>query len=216
MAAKMRRVSLLGAFEIQAEVEPPVRDGLILGSRREQLGFVIETSRESIEHIVALVAPPRPGMPRRLTAAVGEMLEDLGCELLRVATRSVDLHGLVLALGEGYGAFAQGDLVFRPEGRKAKRLALTATEAIQVALREGLPMMAEASLLQLDVTQLLQDMDRVQDTHARDARKFQSFVNKVTATDFQRFYEEQMRPDAEPDAERDAGPDDPDEGEPGT
>lgn len=200
MAAKMRRVSLLGAFEIQAEVEPPVRDGLILGSRREQLGFVIETSRESIEHIVALVAPPRPGMPRRLTASVGEMLEELGAELLRIEL--IPLPTEPEDHKEGYGAFVQGYLVFRPEGRKAKRLALTATEAIQVALREGLPMMAEASLLQLDVTQLLQDMDRVQDTHARDARKFQSFVNKVTATDFQRFYETQMKPDdEEPEAD---------------
>ena len=200
MAAKMRRVSLLGAFEIQAEVEPPVRDGLILGSRREQLGFVIETSRESIEHIVALVAPPRPGMPRRLTASLGETLEELGCQLVRI-----ELIPLPTAPGdekEGYGAYVQGYLVFRPEGRKARRLAITATEAIQVALREGLPMMAESSLLQLDVAQLLQDMDRQHDQHSREARKFQSFVNKVTATDFQRFYETQMKPD---DEDEDAG-----------
>lgn len=200
MAAKMRRVSLLGAFEIQAEIEPPLRDGLILGSRREQLGFVIETSRESIEHIVALVAPPRVGMPRRLTASLGETLEELGCELLRVEL--IPLPTAPEDLKEGYGAFVQGYLVFRPEGRKARRLPITATEAIQVALREGLPMMAEASLLQLDVAQLLQDMDRVQNAHTRDARQFQTFVNKVTATDFQRFYETQMKPD---DEDQDAG-----------
>lgn len=187
----MRRVSLLGAFEIQAETEPPMRDGLILGSRREQLGFVIETSRESIEHIVALVAPPRPGMPRRLTATLGEALEDLGCQLVRVEL--IPLPTAPEDHKEGYGAYVQGHLVFRPEGRKARRISLTATEAIQVALREGLPMLAESSLLQLDVAQLLQDMDRMQDAHVRDARKFQSFVSRVTATDFQRFYEDQLQ-----------------------
>jgi hypothetical protein len=200
MAAKMRRVSLLGAFEIQAEVEPPVRDGLILGSRREQLGFVIETSRESIEHIVALVAPPRPGMPRRLMATIGEALEELGSELLRVEL--IPLPPAPDDQKEGYGAYVQGYLVHRPEGRKARKLPMTATEAIQIALREGLPMMAEASLLQLDVAQLLQDMDRMHDAHSRDARKFHSFVNRVTATDFQRFYETQMKPE---DEDEDAG-----------
>jgi hypothetical protein len=193
MAAKMRRVSLLGAFEIQAEgPEPPMRDGLILGSRREELGFVIETSRESIEHIVSLVAPPRPGMPRRLVGGVGEALEDLGCELVRV-----ELIPLPAREGderEGYGAFVQGFLIYRPEGRKARRLPITATEGIQIALREGLPMMAAVDLLQLDVAQLLQDMDRMQTAHMREARKFHSFLKGVTATDFQRFYE-QHNPD---------------------
>lgn len=200
MAAKMRRVSLLGAFEIQGEADPPLRDGLILGSRREQLGFVIETSRETIEHIVALVAPPRSGMPRRLTAAVGEALEALGCELLRV-----ELIPIPTALEdqkEGYGAFVQGWLAYRPPGKKLRRLALTATEGIQVALREGLPLLADQGLLQLDVGQLLQDMDRMQDVQQRETRKFHSFLNKVTATDFQRFWEQNRGAD---DRDEDAG-----------
>lgn len=191
MPIKKRRVSLLGAFEIQAEGGIPVRDGLILGSRREQLGFVIETSRESIEHIVSLIAPPRTGLPMRLTASLGETLEALGCVLLRV-----ELESLPVGIGdekEGYGAYVQGFLVYRSEGRRSKRLAMTATEAIQVALRQGIPLMAAEELLQLDVTQLLHDMDNMQQERERDDRQFHSFVSRVTATDFQRFYEKHHR-----------------------
>lgn len=191
MAGKKRRVSLLGAFEIQAEEDQPSRDGLILGSRREQLGFVIETSRESIEHIVALIAPPRPGLPTRLTASLGELLETLGCELVRVELEPV--HHEEPEPKEGYGAYVQGWLLYRRDGRRVSRLAMTATEAIQFALRQGLPMFAAADLLRLDVTQLLEDMDHLHNERARDARKFHSFVNKVTATDFQRFYEKRRQ-----------------------
>jgi hypothetical protein len=191
MPQKKRRVSLLGAFEIQAEGGIPVRDGLILGSRREQLGFVIETSRESIEHIVSLIAPPRAGLPMRLTASIGDALETLGCELLRV-----ELEPLPVQPGddkEGYGAYVQGFLFYRLEGARAKRLPMTATEAIQVALRQGVPMLAAEDLLQLDVTTLLQDMDTMHQERERDDRQFHSFVSRVTATDFQRFYEKHHR-----------------------
>ncbi|MEB3198263.1 MAG: hypothetical protein VKP62_13765 [Candidatus Sericytochromatia bacterium] len=187
MPAKKRRVSLLGAFEIQAENGSLVRDGLILGSRRDQLGFVIETSRESIEHIVALLAPPHPGLPLRLTASIGQLLETLQCELVRVELEPLPLE--LTEPKEGYGAYVQGFLIFRPAGRRAQRLAMTATEAIQVALRQGLTLMAADDLLQLDVTQLLHDMDGLQTERARDDRQFHSFVSRVTATDFQRFYE---------------------------
>jgi hypothetical protein len=195
-------VSLLGAFEIQAEEDAPTRDGLILGSRREALGFVIETSRESIEHIVSLIAPPRRGLPTRLTASVGDLMESFGCELLRVELEPVTSEEPEPK--EGYGSYVQGWLIFRHEGRRARRLALTATEGIQLALRQGLPMLADADLLRLDVTQLLEDMDQLQSARARDARKFHSFVNRVTATDFQRFYETlRGKPDEEPE---DGGP----------
>ncbi|MEB3284302.1 MAG: hypothetical protein VKN33_03335 [Candidatus Sericytochromatia bacterium] len=191
MPNRKRRVSLLGAFEIQAEGGVPVRDGLILGSRREQLGFVIETSRESIEHIVALIAPPRAGLPLRLTASLGDVLESLGCELLRVELEPLPTEKQDVK--EGYGAYVQGFLIFRNEGRRSRKLAMTATEAIQVALRQGVPLMAAEELLQLDVTQLLQDMDNMHHERERDDRQFHSFVSRVTATDFQRFYEKHHR-----------------------
>jgi hypothetical protein len=203
MASKKRRVALLGAFEIQSEDDAPTRDGLILGSRREALGFVIETSRESIEHIVSLIAPPRPGLPTRLTASLGELLESLGCELLRIELEPVTAEEPEPK--EGYGSYVQGWLLFRHEARRARRLALTATEAIQLALRQGLPMLADTELLRLDVTQLLEDMDQIQSARARDARKFHSFVSRVTATDFQRFYE----------SLRGKRGDEPEDGEPG-
>lgn len=205
MAAKMRRVSLLGAFEIQSEADPPLRDGLILGSRREQLGFVIETSRETIEHLVSLVGSPSPGLPRRLTSAIGDTLQELGCELIRV-----ELVPLPIAAEEekeGYGAYIQGWLAYRPTGQKLRRIALTATEGIQVALREGLPMLADASLLQLDVAQLLQDMNQLQTVQQRETRKFHSFLDKVTATDFERFWEQRREIDDDDagDGDADAG-----------
>jgi hypothetical protein len=148
---------------------------------------VIETSRESIEHIVSLIAPPRPGLPTRLTASLGDVLESLGCERVRIELEPVADEEPEPK--EGYGSYVQGWLMFRHEGRRAKRLALTATEAIQLALRQGLPMLADTELLRLDVTQLLEDMDQIQTARARDARKFHSFLSRVTATDFQRFYE---------------------------
>jgi hypothetical protein len=38
-------------------------------------------------------------------------------------------------------------------------------------------------------------MDRMQDVQQRETRKFHSFLNKVTATDFQRFWEQSRDPD---------------------
>ena len=193
MAGKMRRVSLLGAFEIQAEVDPPVRDGLILGSRREQMGFVIETSRESIENIVSIVAPPKDGLPRRLTTTIGPFLEGLGCTLVRVEL--VPLPMDPANKEEGYGAYVQGWLVFRPEERpgnghrRLSRLPMTATESIQVAVGGGLPIMAASELLQLNVGQFLDEIDGFSRRHARESKKFSSFIDTVTATDFARFYE---------------------------
>lgn len=189
MAKRMRRVSLLGAFEIQAESEPPVRDGLILGSRREQKGFVLETSRENIEQIVSIVQPPKPGVPQRLTSALGKTLGELGYSLVRV-----ELMPLPLAEAaelEGYGAYVQGWLVFKNGERRLKRLAMTATESIQVALAENIPMLADSELLQLNMAQFIEELDDFSRTHREETSDFRTFVNTVTATDFTRFYEAQ-------------------------
>ncbi|HEY9721020.1 MAG TPA: hypothetical protein V6D47_03350 [Oscillatoriaceae cyanobacterium] len=191
MAKRMRRVSLLGAFEIQAESEPPVRDGLILGSRREQRGFVLETSRENIEQIVSIVQPPKPGMPQRLTSALGKTLGELGYALVRV-----ELIPLPLAAAaelEGYGSYVQGWLVFKSGERRLKRLAMTATESIQVALAENLPMLADSELLQLNMAQFIEELDDFSRAHREDTTDFRTFVNTVTASDFARFYESMER-----------------------
>ena len=191
MANKMRKVSLLGAFEIQAEADPPVRDGLILGSRREQLGFVLETSRENIEQIVAIAAPQKPGLPLRLASALGPTLEDLGYKLRRVELVPLPLDEELKE--EGYGSYVQGWLVFGEDGsRKTRRLAMTATESIQVALAAGLPIMASVELLQLNVSQFLGELDEANAEATRDARTFHAFVENITATDFQRFYEKRL------------------------
>jgi len=66
---------------------------------------------------------------------------------------------------EGYGAYVQGWLVFRPEERpgnghrRLSRLPMTATESIQVAVGGGLPIMAASELLQLNVGQFLDEID---------------------------------------------------------
>ena len=61
MGKKLRKVTLLGAFEIQTEGgDAPVRDGLILGSRREQRGFVLETTRDNVEQLRLVWARPLP------------------------------------------------------------------------------------------------------------------------------------------------------------
>jgi hypothetical protein len=183
-----RRVTLLGAFEIQPEGEGPVRDGLIIGSRRMQKGFVLETSRESIEQIVAL-ANPRAGTPKRLLTSVGETLRGLGATIERI-----ELKPLPLPPGQeedGYGAFVQGFMVYRdPRNPNALlRLAVTATEAIQLAIVEDLYLYADLSLLSLSVSSFLAEIDAFSEQTTREATQFRSFVDKVTATDFQRFYE---------------------------
>ena len=188
VAQKLRKVALLGAFEIQTEGEVPVRDGLILGSRREQRGFVLETSRESIEQIVSVAGQPQPGLPKRLTVAIGPMLEDLGYEPVRVELQPMPIPPEVEE--EGYGSYVQGWLVFRNGGRKLQRLALTATEAIQVAIAAELPMMAAYELLQLNVSHFLQEIDELSENQAQESEQFQHFLDNVTATDFARFYQQ--------------------------
>jgi hypothetical protein len=193
VASKMRKVSLLGAFEIQAEADPPTRDGLILGSRREQMGFVLETSRENIEQIVAIANPPKPGLPKRLANGLGRSLEHLGYKLLRV-----ELHPLPLdeeMREEGYGSYVQGWLIFKNGQRKSHKLAMTATESIQVALAAGLPIMASVELLQLNVSQFLDELDEASAQQTQETQQFHQFLDKVTATDFQRFYEGRVRDD---------------------
>lgn len=187
MASKLRKVSLLGAFEIQTEGEVPVRDGLILGSRREQRGFVLETSRESIEQIVAVAGSPNPTLPRRMAVAVGPLLEDLGYELVRVELQPMPIPAE--AEEEGYGSYVQGWLVFKTGDRRSKKLAMTATEAIQVAIATGLPMMAAYELLQLNVSHFLAEIDEMSANQQQDAQQFHKFIDNVTATDFARFYE---------------------------
>jgi hypothetical protein len=203
---KLRKVALLGAFEIDGETDPPLRDGLILGSRRERKGFVLETSRENVEQIVTLSAPARPDLPLRLTITVGKVLEQLGHELVRIEL--IPLAALAPApvpapeieeakpketpeaeTEEGQGYFVQGWLVFRNGGRKLHRLPMTATESIQVAITEGLPIMAAYELLQLNVAQLFEEIDAFSHYQFKETEKFHSFVNNVKASDFTRFYE---------------------------
>lgn len=181
MAHKMRKVFLLGAFEISAEMDPPVRDGIILGSRREQKGFVLETSRDHIEQIVNS-AQPGAQQPKRLPVTLGESLRKLGCELVRVELRPLpgsppEPHG---------GSYVQGTLVYRAASR-VLRLAMTATEAIQVALSSQLPIMAAADLLQLDVSQFLDEIDAFSEQYHRETQDFKHFVDNVTATDFSQY-----------------------------
>lgn len=185
----MRQVALLGAFEIAPELETPVRDGLILGSRRDSRGFVIETSRENIELIVTASNPTvTEGMPKRLTLSVGPMLERLGAELMRVELRSIEP-----VEGDTGGSYVQGFLVARMPAKRPMRLAMTATEAIQVAIAHRIPMLAEASLLQLDVSQFLDEIDTFTTQVEAENEEFRSFVDNVTATDFARYLKD--RPD---------------------
>jgi len=186
----MRQVALLGAFEIAPELETPVRDGLILGSRRDSRGFVIETSRENIELIVTASNPSvTEGMPKRLTLAVGPLLERMGADLMRVELRSIDP-----VPGDNGGSYVQGFLVLRMPGKRPMRLAMTATEGIQVAIAHRIPMLAEASLLQLDVSQFLDEIDTFATQVEADNQEFKSFVDNVTATDFARYLKD--HPDA--------------------
>lgn len=187
MAQKFRKVSLLGAFEIQTEGEVPVRDGLILGSRREQRGFVLETSRESIEQIVAVAGQSQSALPQRMAIAIGPLLESLGHELLRVELQPMPIPPE--AEEEGYGSYVQGWLVFKNGGRKSGRLAMSATEAIQVSIATGLPMMAALELLQLNVSHFLAEIDELSENQQNETQQFHTFIDNVTATDFARFYE---------------------------
>lgn len=183
MGSKMRRVSLLGAFEIAAEADPAVRDGLILGSRRDAKGFVLETSRENIEQIVS-ASTPAQGVPERLTQSLVPMLERLACEPVRV-----ELRPMIPIEGDANGSFVQGLLIFKGGGR-TQRLKMTATEAIQVAIACQLPMLAAAELLQLDVSQFLAEIDEVTEQYEQETESFRSFVDTVTATDFAQYLEE--------------------------
>lgn len=187
----LRKVTLLGAFEIQATETHAVRDGLILGSRREKRGFVLETGRESIEQIVALQhqaqRPLRP-RPRRLVASVGAALEALGCELMRVELLAMPIPDAEAE--DGYGDYVQGQLIYRRyDERRSRKLALTATEAIQLAIADSLPMHADTKLLTLNVSHFLEEIDTFSAQHQQEAKQFRSFVDGVTATDFARFYE---------------------------
>lgn len=198
MASNLKKVALLGAFEIQSETELPVRDGLILGSRKLERGFVLETSRENIEQIVALTAPARPGMPKRMLSVLGAHLRLIGATLVRV-----ELLPLPLPAGQeeddDEGSFVQGYLVYRHErnGRKLLRLPMSATEAIQISLVENLPLMAEDKLLQLNVSHFLAEIDEFGEQQQADARQFRSFVDSVTASDFTRFYQAKQDGDEE-------------------
>lgn len=190
VAVKLRQVALLGAFEIAAELETPVRDGLILGSRRDSRGFVIETSRENIELIVTASNPTvTEGLPKRLTLSVGPMLERLGAELLRVELRTAGPEAT-----EAGGSYVQGFLVLRMPEKRPLRLSMAATEAIQVAIAHRLPMMAEASLLSLDVSQFLDEIDTFTTQVEAENDEFRSFVDSVTPTDFARYLKD--HPDA--------------------
>ncbi len=180
----MRRVSLLGAFEISPELEPPVRDGIILGSRREQRGFVLETSRENIEQIVSASTPGAlEGYPERLTLSIGIVLEKLGGVLMRVELKPLaPLEGK-----DPNGSYVQGVLVFRDAARKVQRLNMTATEAIQVAIAYKLPILADADLLQLDVSQFLNEIDEFSDKFHAESDEFKAFVDQVKASDFAKY-----------------------------
>ncbi|MBI6546831.1 MAG: hypothetical protein HY692_08550 [Cyanobacteria bacterium NC_groundwater_1444_Ag_S-0.65um_54_12] len=190
MANRMRRVSLLGAFEISPELEPPVRDGIILGSRREQRGFVLEASRESIEQIVTASTPGVVnGCHQRLTIAIGGLLERLGNVLLRIELRPIQpINGKSLN-----GSYVQGILVIRDNNRRIQRLNMTATEAIQVAIAQQLPILADAELLQLDVSQFLSEIDEFSERYQQESSEFKAFVDHVTATDFTRYLKRRGR-----------------------
>lgn len=181
MATKMRRVSLLGAFEIAEEVDSPVRDGIILGSRREQKGFVLDTSRENIEQIVSAASDPVTGTPLRLAQTLGTLLQNLECDLLRV-----ELKPLMPMDEETEESFVQGCLVLRKE-KKVMRLKMSATEAIQVAIAQDIPMLASLDLLQLDVSQFLDEIDEVSDRYTQETNEFKNFVDHVTASDFVKY-----------------------------
>lgn len=191
----MRRVTLLGAFEIVEDIETPVRDGLFLGSRREGRGFVLETSRENIEQIVTAASPMIPGVPQRLPLTLGAFLEDMDCALIRVELKPI---GPIDDPTEG--TYVQGYLVLRTPKGRVRRLMMTATEAIQVAIVEGLPMLASLDLLQLDVSQFIDEIDALNARYNQEADEFRSFVDNVTASDFARYLKRQQEPPEDPEA----------------
>ncbi|MBU6430478.1 MAG: hypothetical protein KGR26_15785 [Cyanobacteria bacterium REEB65] len=201
MANRMRRVSLLGAFEISPDLDPPVKDGIILGSRREQRGFVLETSRENIEQIVSASTPDSlDGIPQRLTLSLGGLLERLGTELVRIELRP--LHPLKGK--DANGSYVQGVLVLRDGDRRLQRLNMTATEAIQIAIARKLPILAASDLLQLDVSQFLDEIDEFTDKYKQEASEFKSFVDGVTASDFAKYLKRKSEGrDAPPEADED-------------
>jgi hypothetical protein len=193
----MRRVTLLGAFEIVEEVESPVRDGIFLGSRREGRGFVLETSRENIEQIVtaANLAVP-PGVPQRLPQSLGSFLAELDCALIRVELRPIGTPE-----DPAEGTFVQGMLVLRTPRGRVRRLPMTATEAIQIAIVESIPMLAALELLQLDVSQFIDEIDALNDRYNQDMDDFRTFVDNVTASDFARYLKHKGdTPPEEPEA----------------
>lgn len=189
----MRRVTLLGAFEIVEDVESPVRDGIFLGSRREGRGFVLETSRENIEQIVSAANPVLPpGVPQRLPLSLGSFLSELDCALIRVELKPI---GQIVDPVEG--TFVQGILVLRTPRGRVRRVLMTATEAIQIAMVEGLPMLAALDLLQLDVSQFIDELDALNDRYNQETDDFRSFVDNVTASDFARYLKHQGDPPPE-------------------
>jgi hypothetical protein len=189
----MRRVTLLGAFEIVEDVESPVRDGIFLGSRREGRGFVLETSRENIEQIVTAANPVLPpGVPQRLPLTLGAFLDELDCALIRI-----ELKPLGKIVDPTEGTFVQGILVLRTPRGRVRRVLMTATEAIQIAIVEGLPMLASLDLLQLDVSQFIDEIDQINEQNNQDTDDFRSFVDNVTASDFARYLKHQGDPPPE-------------------
>lgn len=190
MAQSMQKIVLLGAFEIQAETEDAQhRDGLILGSRRSHKGFVIETTRELIEQIVQASVGPLPLFPPRLAANAGTALKEAGCELKRVELMAVPLADAPAPPGSK-AAFVQGALLYRlPGATRARRLLMSATEAIQLAVREDLDLLAAPELLQLNVGQFMREIDAFAAAQAEETNSFHDFVNSVKASDFTRFYE---------------------------
>lgn len=178
----MRRVTLLGAFEIAPELDPSVRDGLILGSRRDAKGFVIETSRENIDLIVSASSPSPEGLPVRMALAIGPLLTRMGATLLRV-----ELRPTPGAERDPNGAFVQGSLVLRQADQRIIKLPMTATEALQVAIAHHLSIMATSDLLQLDVSQFLDEVDSYSQKVESEIEEFKSFVDNVTASDFAQY-----------------------------
>lgn len=177
---------LLGAFEVHGEDESQQRDGLILGSRRQALGFVLETSRENMEQIVSLARPLRPGQPLRATAGLGPGLMRLGAELLRVEL--VPLPGQELVSMEE-GRYVQGQLVVRSGARKLVRFPMTAAEAIQVAMANGLNILAAQELLQVRVGRFLAEAEAAAAAHEEEEQAFSDFVRQVSPADFSRHME---------------------------
>lgn len=193
VSQRLRRVALLGAFEMPRDSQGKRREGLILGSRKELLGFVLETNREAIEQIITLSALLDPAFgPPRMAAGIVPALERLGAVALRLELKPL---GGIKAVQNG-GAVVHGALVYRDTASKLQRLALTAIEAIHVALASRLPLLADSALLQIDVAPLLGDA-QVEEGNEED---FKAFVANVTATDFTNYLRRQQPDNPGPDA----------------